>query len=599
MAVQKVKRVVSLVRVSSKGQTKKDKKSIPLQQLDIVEYAKEYGLIVEREFRLEGVSGAKVLANAEYQEMLSWLRRPDIEGLVISVLDRLSRTKYVSQWGDILRAFEEEIFTGDGAHKLIWCDLSADVGGGLDVHDRNHRDLIVRAFTEADRERERIRKRTLRTRSANRLDPERKTDNLPDGVKHVIDDKEYKTGHFEYTKQSETVFDAFHRVVALETLGSICRTLGFKSETNLRRLLQNEWWLGYKTQLFVKATGKEIDAATGKPYAVGSRVPNPHPVRLETNLVKTPLVDRQTWERVQDILSTKKDEYEIRDKTLKNKFLVAGLLHCSCGLRMHNIGDKPGQRRQACYQCGKYHVRNYEGDCKQPSIPANVMDPYVIRKVGDLLKDGQFVAARIRESTDKAMIETATQDVARETAAIKKLELGLRRLADAIFECEGDTSNLKAKQNEANRELAEARNRQRTAQAKLTETLDDNDIKLIAARIAAVFANFPNLSKTEQKLMLHKYVARISICYGLPDGVFLAPGDPRLAHSAVDAPEYQTDLGKTLVAEWSDNVSARVAVEKSEKQAFILDFVMKPGQPSPYIINDMAGTTSKTLFPGN
>jgi hypothetical protein len=229
----KLKRVVSLVRVSSKGQTKKDKKSIPLQQLDIEEYAKDYGLKVEKEFRLEGVSGAKVLSNPDYQEMLRWLRRPDIDGLALSVLDRLSRTKYVSQWGDILRAFEEEIFSGDGAHKLIWCDLSAEVDGGLDVHNSTHRDLIVKAFQDADRERERIKRRTQRTKKANRLDPDRKTDNLPAGVCFVAEDKEAKTGHFAYTKESLVVKDSFLRVAGGWDLRRTC-----SSKPPARKLIQ-------------------------------------------------------------------------------------------------------------------------------------------------------------------------------------------------------------------------------------------------------------------------------------------------------------------------------------------------------------------------
>jgi hypothetical protein len=122
----------------------------------------------------------------------------------------------------------------------------------------------------------------------------------------------------------------------------------------------------------------------------------------------------------------------------------------------------------------------------------------------------------------------------------------------------------------------------------LSETLSDNDISRIASRIAAVFANFPKLPKLEQKLMLHKYVERINLSYGLP--LSLPQSQPYGSQ-----PE-ATALATATADEWARNVMDFVNGGKPKP---VLEFVMKPGSPNPYVVNNLTRTTSETLCPGS
>jgi hypothetical protein len=96
-----------------------------------------------------------------------------------------------------------------------------------------------------------------------------------------------------------------------------------------------------------------------------------------------------------------------------------------------------------------------------------------------------------------------------QTETIEKLERQAKRLKTLYMETEDPT--IPADLKRLNSELADAKNRQRTAQAKLTDSMDENDIAKIAARISADFGNFGNLPKVAQKELLNRYVERIYV----------------------------------------------------------------------------------------
>jgi hypothetical protein len=204
-------------------------------------------------------------------------------------------------------------------------------------------------------------------------------------------------------------------------------------------------------------------------------------------------------------------------------------------------------------------------------------------------------AARIRESTDKAVIEDAQRSIDRETAAIEKLERQAKRLKTLYMETEDPS--IPADLKRTNVELADARNRQRAAQVKLTQSINENDIEIISDRIAAVFADFKNKTKIEQKKMLHQYVEQINVCTYRGSNGALLPLPVELAANG----HQLTPLGKLQVSEWAHALRDNAVLGTSLDHYFNLEFIMKPGQPDPYILesNNLQGITSKTLSHGS
>ena len=215
---------------------------IPRQRRDVRFYADKYGLEVVREFQLEGISGTNVQKTAEFKEICEMLAQPDIAGLVIPSIDRLTRYEVISDLGKILEPLDK-LFGGTGTNKRLWCDA-----GCLDTHKREDQSKILHAVEYAAIERDKIKYRTSQAREMNREQPDKSNDKLPRAVRFVVDNKEEKTGHFEYTDVDEKgkrlacgateVRNAMRRLLAGDTLRQISEECGYASPTALRRCLE-------------------------------------------------------------------------------------------------------------------------------------------------------------------------------------------------------------------------------------------------------------------------------------------------------------------------------------------------------------------------
>jgi DNA invertase Pin-like site-specific DNA recombinase len=114
------KRAIAILRVST------DKQDMERQKLDIERMERAHSLTIDRTVPLDGVSGRKVREHEEMKRVLADLNRPDIDGVVISALDRLFRLDKFADFG-ILDNFRD---TG----KMIYSakegalDLRTDAG---------------------------------------------------------------------------------------------------------------------------------------------------------------------------------------------------------------------------------------------------------------------------------------------------------------------------------------------------------------------------------------------------------------------------------------------------------------------------------------
>jgi DNA invertase Pin-like site-specific DNA recombinase len=115
---QAPRKVLSLVRVATTGQTKKTTDlAIQRQQEEIAMVCEDHNLEVAKDgaYLLAPMSGTAVLKSPEYQTMLKRLKEPGIAGVVVPTVDRLGRNlSDVAAVTDTIQAAGAKIFCDIG-----------------------------------------------------------------------------------------------------------------------------------------------------------------------------------------------------------------------------------------------------------------------------------------------------------------------------------------------------------------------------------------------------------------------------------------------------------------------------------------------------
>ena len=149
------KRAIAILRVST------DAQDTDRQKADIERVERAHNLTIARTVELDGVSGRKVSSNRDVQRVLADLKRPDIDGVIVSALDRLFRLDKFADFG-ILDNFKD---TG----KMIYSAKE----GALDLRTDAGLILSLMSGAQSGLEWRELRRRTtqgkelLRTRGGN------------------------------------------------------------------------------------------------------------------------------------------------------------------------------------------------------------------------------------------------------------------------------------------------------------------------------------------------------------------------------------------------------------------------------------------------
>ena len=377
--------------------------------------------------------------------------------------------------------------------KSLFCEL-----GELNPSDMQHQIMLSVFARIAGMDRLRIRRNTTSGRNVNRHVATIKSDPLPVGVKFVRDDPKSKHGKFVYTEDAERVKEAFHRVLKGDTITSIAKDLGFSSKQSLKTTLRSWWWVGIKA-----STKKRVDVKVdenGK-YTDGKKVDREQPIFVETNLATKPLVSRERFDAVMDILKEHRRTWT-QSKSRRNDFLGTGLIVCRCGKKMYAKGDnRPGKPQY--YICST----RYGDWCGNPNLKSKDVDDEIWWSIMNYLTDENFVAQKVKEalSTDEQ------ENVLRKRKALEKVVAGLERkkknVIDAI-ENGGADADLLQRKNSLNEDIANARQNLRLAASVATDSID---VKALASHILTDFWHFSARPMVEQKKILSDTVDRISI----------------------------------------------------------------------------------------
>ena len=174
-------------------------------------------------------------------------------------------------------------------------------------------------------------------------------------------------------------------------------------------------------------TGCLVNFKTEKPsYKVKHSVENPPEKQVIFENHHEPIIDTQTWERVQELRKQRK-----RPNRYDEVGLFSGILFCAdCGSVMYQQRYQTDKRKQDCYICGNYKKRTH--DCTAHFIRTDLLTAGVLSN----LRKVTSYAAKHEARFMKLLIEQNEDGGKRRNAAKKKeLEAAEKRIAElsAIF----------------------------------------------------------------------------------------------------------------------------------------------------------------------
>ena len=174
-------------------------------------------------------------------------------------------------------------------------------------------------------------------------------------------------------------------------------------------------------------TGCLVNFKTEKPsYKLKHSIENPPEKQAVFENHHEPIIDRETWERVQELRKQRK-----RPNRYDEVGLFSGILFCAdCGSVMYQQRYQTDKRKQDCYICGSYKKRT--ADCTAHFIRTDLLTAGVLSN----LRKVTSYAAKHEARFMKLLIEQNEDGDRRRNAAKKKeLEAAETRIAElsAIF----------------------------------------------------------------------------------------------------------------------------------------------------------------------
>ena len=174
-------------------------------------------------------------------------------------------------------------------------------------------------------------------------------------------------------------------------------------------------------------TGCLVNFKTEKPsYKLKHSIENPPEKQAVFENHHEPIIDRETWERVQELRKQRK-----RPNRYDEVGLFSGILFCAdCGSVMYQQRYQTDKRKQDCYICGSYKKRT--ADCTAHFIRTDLLTAGVLSN----LRKVTSYAAKHEARFMKLLIEqNEDEDIRRNAAKKKELEAAEKRIAElsAIF----------------------------------------------------------------------------------------------------------------------------------------------------------------------
>ena len=261
-------------------------------------------------------------------------------------------------------------------------------------------------------------------------------------------------------------------------------------------------------------TGCLVNFKTEKvSYKLKHSVENPPEKQAVFENHHEPIIDRETWERVQELRKQRK-----RPNRYDEVGLFSGILFCAdCGSVMYQQRYQTDKRKQDCYICGSYKKRT--ADCTAHFIRTDLLTAGVLsnlRKVTSyaakhearfmkLLVEQNEDGGRRRNAARKKELETAQKRISELSAIFKRLyeDSVTGRISDERF------SELSADYEAEQKELKE---RAAGLQAELSKSQEAAENAEKFMKVVRRHTSFEELTPTllrefVEKIVVHESVA--------------------------------------------------------------------------------------------
>ncbi len=399
------KRVALYTRVSTDIQANKDEGSLDTQEarLRSAVASRQGAHLVTHVFREEGESG-KSLDRPALQQLLARVRARDVDLVVVTRIDRLSRS--LLDFYEVHRLFEDNGVTFTSLNESF--DTSQALGRAMLK--------LVLVFAELERE-----QTAERTRTALRARAER---GLWNGGHPPLGYDSEGSGHIKVNEvEAELVREIFAKYEECRSTNTVYRWLndnGHRQKTytsrrrgaqggrpytvgGIQHLLQNRLYLG------------EIDHK-------GEIFEGQHPA----------LIDKETFERVQQIFESNNKGAKGLPLRTTYDYLLTGVLRCACGHALTtSAGNGSSGVRYHYYRCVGI-MKKPDHKCEVRQVRAEMIDEVVMGIVRDAARDPKLIEDAVAEANR----------IAREQ--VDPLRKRLEQLRRELGEAEGQAERVLA-----------------------------------------------------------------------------------------------------------------------------------------------------------
>jgi site-specific DNA recombinase len=208
--------------------------------------------------------------------------------------------------------------------------------------------------------------------------------------------------------------------------------------------------------------------------------------------IHEPLVTREIWERVQEILDGR---HEKKHRKITHDFAFSGLVncgHCGCSL----VGE--GKKARYTY----YHCTGYRGKCAEPYTREEILERQFAEGLREIVTPSPILDWLQQQlvASDVSQHAAGEQTVRRDQAEVKRLQDRLEVLYDDRLDARIDASTYDKKAGEIRQQQDRVRLRLAKAQsAALPSVSQAVDLIALTAQAADLFLKQPAV---EQRKLL-------------------------------------------------------------------------------------------------
>jgi DNA invertase Pin-like site-specific DNA recombinase len=376
------RKVVMLLRVSTKGQAKDDRGGLP-RQLEVCEQTvRMLQLTCIETVTLRGVSGTEVRGNREIKRILAMIDNREIDGVVVADLDRLVRPAAGEDFA-ILDPFID-------AKATIFAN-----GQGFDFSNPVSI-LMVRlliSFAEFERmliaNRSRGAVRELCRSGRHPFGPRL----LPRGITY---DREKNV--WSLSEEIAPVLEAYRLMDegGVTNIAEVARRVGIH-ERALHNLIRNRLYSGWRVYDTGRAA-KKVVSRSGRAYK--PKVPLPPEEVIKVQVLNPPPVSQARFDRVQALLAASTKAWKVERADRPDYNLLRSVARCAhCDSRLYFSQDRRRPKSGGYYFCAKnYYRKGKPGTCGVANQSKGSLDEATLGFISEYLRSPEAIRATVLHS---------------------------------------------------------------------------------------------------------------------------------------------------------------------------------------------------------